>query len=186
VIRGSEAAYIPWLGDGSGACWQNEDGGNLRVQALSALDGSPRAGASGQVFENTTGRVEFRAADGVAQNSKPRPGLRRVVLAQSGANFALLANRGQSFATVQQRLYAFTERPLYRPGQEVYVKAILRQVDDFENKVVKGLASLPTGCWIPRDTEVAKGEAKLLKADNRHLRGHLTSSQRRSPWGSSV
>ena len=163
VLRGSEAAYIPWLVTDL-ALLADQDRGKLRVQALSALDGSPRAGASGQVFENRQGRALSFGGDGVAQTAAT-PGLRRVVLARSGDSFALLAIEGQSFATVQQRLYAFTERPLYRPGQEVYVKAILRRVEDFENKVVKGVSSLPYRVLDPEDTEVAKGEAQLLNAD---------------------
>lgn len=163
VLRGSEAAYIPWLVTDL-ALLAEQDGSNLRIQALSAHDGSPRAGANGQVFENRQGRALSFGSDGIAQ-TQATPGLRRVVLARSGGSFALLAIEGQSFSKVQQRIYAFTERPLYRPGQEVFVKAILRKVEDMENQVVKGVRSLPYRVLDPEDTEVAKGEAKLLSGD---------------------
>ncbi|MBP1627586.1 MAG: hypothetical protein H6Q00_2061 [Holophagaceae bacterium] len=163
VLRGSEAAYIPWLVTDL-ALLAEQDGSNLRIQALSAFDGSPRAGTSGQVFENRQGRALGFGGDGLAQ-TQATPGLRRIVLAQSGGSFALLAIEGQSFSTVQQRIYAFTERPLYRPGQEVLVKAILRKVENQENQVAKGVASLPYRVLDPEDTEVAKGEARLLNAE---------------------
>nr|WP_320131191.1 MG2 domain-containing protein [uncultured Holophaga sp.] len=163
VLRGSEAAYIPWLVTDL-ALLAEQDGSTLRVQGVSALDGSSRSGLQGQVFENRKGRDLGFSAEGLAETAAT-PGLRRFVMARSGDSLALLAIEGQSFARVQQRLYAFTERPLYRPGQEVFVKAILRKVDDMENKVFSGVRSLPYRVLDPEDTEVAKGDAGLLNAE---------------------
>ncbi len=163
VLRGGDAAYVPWLVTDL-TLLSEQDGGRIRVQAVDGRDGAPKAGVSGQIFEgakaqpltfDATGRTEVAVT----------PGVRRVVLARSGASFAILASEGQSSAAVRQRLYAFTERPLYRPGQEVFVKAILRRVDDSENRVVSSSPGLAFTVLDPEDTKVTEGQAKLLNAE---------------------
>jgi len=163
ILRGEDAAYVPWLVTDL-ALLAEQDGGKLRVQAVNAVDGALRSGVNGQVFEGTQPKALSFNAEGTA-DTLATPGLRRVVLAQSGSSLALLAIEGQASAAVRQRLYAFTERPLYRPGQEVFVKAILRRVEDGENKVVKGVSELPYTVLDPEDTKVAEGKAKLLSAE---------------------
>ncbi len=163
VLKGAEAAYIPWLVTDL-ALLGDEDGGNLRVQAVSAVDGAPRQGVTGQFFESGKAKLLDFGSGATAQTAAT-PNLRRIVLAKSGNSFAILAIEGQSGAQVRQRLYAYTERPLYRPGQEVFVKAILRTVEDGENKVVKGVPELPYTVLDPEDTKVAEGKAKLLNAE---------------------
>jgi alpha-2-macroglobulin len=163
ILKGEEAAYVPWLVTDM-ALLAEQDGANLRVQALNAVDGSIRAGVTGRVFEGGKEKaIEFGSNNLVEIPASP--GVRRIVLAKSDNNFALLAIEGQGSAAVKQRLYAFTERPLYRPGQEVNVKAILRSVENGENKVVKGLSELPFTVLDPEDTKVTEGKAKLLNAD---------------------
>jgi len=163
VLKGSESAYVPWLVTDL-ALLAEEDGGRLRVQAVSAVDGALRGGVSGQYYEGGSAKTMNFGASGAAE-TVASPGVRRTVLAKAGDSYALLAIEGQGSAAVRQRLYAFTERPLYRPGQEVFIKAILRSVEDGENKVVKGVAELPYTVLDPEDTKVAEGKAKLLSAD---------------------
>ncbi|HJV48329.1 MAG TPA: MG2 domain-containing protein [Geothrix sp.] len=163
VLRGSDAAYVPWMVTDL-ALLSEQDGARLRVQAVDARDGSPKAGAAGQIVEGT--KVQALSFDGSGRaEAALTPGVRRVVMARSGASLAILASEGQSAASVRQRLYAFTERPLYRPGQEVFAKAILRRVEDGENRVVSGSASLPFTVLDPEDTKVTEGQAKLLSAE---------------------
>jgi len=158
---GSKAAYVPWLVTGL-ALLAEQDGARMRVQAVDARDGAPRPDASIRVFQDGKGEA---ATAGGRMEAPATPGRKRIVLAASGADLALLAIQGQSFPPVRQRLYAFTERPLYQPGQEVYVKAILRRVENLENRVVAGVASLPYRVLDPEDTELARGEARLLNAE---------------------
>jgi len=158
LLSGAKAAYVPWLVTDLALLGQ-QDGSRLRVQAVRALDGAPWPEASMRVF--AAGKAQVLGT-GAELETPAQPGLKRIVVARAGADFALLAIQGQSFAQVKQRLYAFTERPLYQPGQEVFIKAILRRVENLENKVVTGLASLPFRVLDPEDTELAKGEAKLL------------------------
>jgi len=163
VLRGADAAYVPWLVTDL-ALLGEQDGARLRVQAVNARDGAARAEVSGRIFEGTQGRALSFGADGRAETAAG-PGVRRVVLAQSGASLALLAIEGQGAAAVRQRIYAYTERPLYRPGQEVFVKAILRIVTDGANGVAKGVPALPYVVLDPQDTQVAEGKASLLNAE---------------------
>lgn len=163
VLRGGDAAYVPWLVTDL-ALLGEQDGGRLRVQAVNAKDGAPRGEVSGQIFEGTQGRPLAFGGQGQAE-TPASPGVRRVVLAQAGPSLALLAIEGQGGAQVRQRLYAYTERPLYRPGQEVFVKAILRSVEDGENKVTRGIKELPFVVLDPEDTKVAEGKASLLSAE---------------------
>lgn len=162
LLRGSEAAYVPWLVTDL-ALLAEEDGASLRLTAVSAQDGALREGVSGALFEKGKATaLDFRGA--VAERPAG-PGLRRVALAKAGASLALLSIEGQASAAVRQRLYAFTERPLYRPGQEVFAKVILRGVDEGENRVVKGVPELPFTVLDPEDTKVAEGRARLLNAE---------------------
>ena len=162
VLTGSRAAYVPWLVTDL-ALLAEQDGARLRIQAVSALDGAARPDAAIRVFEAGKDRA-LDGTGGVAETAAS-PGLKRVVLASAGGQFALLAIQGQRLAEVRQRLYAFTDRPLYRPGQEVYLKAILRRVVHLENQVATGVDSLPFRVLDPEDTEVATGTARLLNAE---------------------
>jgi len=163
VLKEEESAYIPWLVTDL-ALLADQDGSNLRVQAVNAVDGAPRSGVAAQLYENGKGRALDFGGNALAQIAAT-PGQRRTVLARSGESFAILAIEGQSGAQVRQRLYAFTERPLYRPGQDVFVKAILRSVEQGDNKIVKGVTELPYTVLDPEDTKVTEGKAKLLNAD---------------------
>ncbi|MDP2877860.1 MAG: MG2 domain-containing protein, partial [Holophaga sp.] len=163
VLRGEDAAYVPWLVTDL-ALLGEQDGGKLRVQAVNATNGAIVGAVTGQFYEGTSAKTLTFSGEGKAE-TPASPGLRRVVVAQAGNSLALLAIEGQASASVRQRLYAFTDRPLYRPGQEVFVKAILRSVEDGENKVAKGVAELPYTVLDPEDTKVAEGKAKLLNAD---------------------
>ena len=163
VLRGSDAAYVPWMVTDL-ALLAEQDGFRLHLQAVDGRDGAPKVGASGQVIEGT--RLQPLTFDGAGQAEVTvTPGVRRVVMARSGASLAILASEGQSAAAVRQRLYAFTERPLYRPGQEVFVKVILRRVEDGENRVVSGSQTLAFTVLDPEDTKVTEGQAKLLNAE---------------------
>jgi hypothetical protein len=163
ILKADEAAYVPWLVTDL-ALLAEQDGARMRVQALNALDGSARMGVSGQLFEGGKAKaLDFSA--GNLSETQASPGVRRVVVANAGDNYALLAIEGQGSAAVRQRLYAFTERPLYRPGQEVNIKAILRSVANGENQVVKGITELPYTILDPEDTKVTEGKAKLLNAE---------------------
>lgn len=158
-----KAAFVPWLVTDL-ALLGEHDATTLRLQAVKAADGAPVGAVKGLAFEG--GRTEPVAFDGDGKATvKATPGMPKTVMVQGGGAFALLRSEGLGRAAVRQRLYAFTERPLYRPGQEVFVKAILRSVREGENEVPSGVKALPFQVLDPEDTEVAKGTANLLNAD---------------------
>ena len=163
ILKGDEAAYVPWLVTDL-ALLAEQDGARLRVQALNAADGSVRTGVAGKVYEGGKAKA-LTFGSGNTAELPASPGVRRTLLVRAGDNFALLASEGQGSAAVRQRLYAYTERPLYRPGQEVNLKAVLRTVENGENRVAKGVSELPYVVLDPEDTKVAEGKAKLLNAD---------------------
>lgn len=171
VLKGSEAAFVPWLVTGL-ALMAEQDGGRLRVQAVQAADGAPQGGVQAKLYEGTQARPLTLDGEG-RQECPASPGLRRVLLARKGEDFALLAIEGQASAQPRQRLFAFTERPLYRPGQEVFFKAILRSVSDGVNTVAKGVAELPYRVLDPEDTEVATGKAALQSAETGSYAGRI-------------
>jgi len=163
LLAGEESAYVPWLVTDL-ALMAEQDGAKLRVTAVSARDGSPRSGVAMKVYENGSAKAMETAGDGAAEVAAT-PGLRRVVWASQGDAQALLSIEGIGSASPRQRIYAFTERPLYRPGQEVNVKAIARRVEKGENVVQKGVKELAFRVLDPEDTEVLKGKAALLNAE---------------------
>ena len=163
LLRDDEAAYVPWLVTDL-ALLGEQDGTRLRIQSVGARDGALAPGVTGRIFEGSQGRPLGFDGDGRAEMAAG-PGVRRVVLAQAGPSFALLAIEGQGGALVRQRIYAYTERPLYRPGQEVFVKAVLRAVENGENKVDRSVQELPYTILDPEDTKVAEGRARLLSAE---------------------
>lgn len=163
LIADEETAYVPWLVTDL-ALMAEQDGSKLRVMAVNARDGAPRASVSMKVYENGSMKTVESGTDGAAE-VPATPGLRRTVWATQGDAHALLSIEGVASASPRQRVYAFTERPLYRPGQEVNVKAIVRRVEKGENVVQKGVRELAFRVLDPEDTEVLKGKAPLLNAE---------------------
>lgn len=163
VLLGGETAYVPWLVTDL-ALLGEQDSRTLRVSVLSARDGAPVADATA-VLQGDGKRVPIRLdADGQGIVAAG-PGVKRFVWARKGDSLAVLASEGLAAAATRQRIYAYTERPLYRPGQEVFVKAVVRTVAEGENAVPQGLAKLKYRVLDPEDTEVTKGEADLLSAE---------------------
>lgn len=163
VLANDEVAYVPWLVTDL-ALLAEQDGQRLRLSILSARDGSPVQGAEGRLLGPDG--VRSLTFDGQGQVTLDAgPGLKRLAWARKGEAFAVLASEGVGAAVPRQRIYAYTERPLYRPGQEVFVKAVVRTVTNGENTVPSNVKALPFRVVDPEDTEVAKGEAMLLNAD---------------------
>ncbi|HJW08967.1 MAG TPA: MG2 domain-containing protein, partial [Holophagaceae bacterium] len=162
VLLKDEAAYVPWLVTDL-ALLGEQDGARLRVSALSARDGSPVADAKQTLVSEGKALPLSSDANGDALVNAS-PGVKRFVWASKGDSFAILSIEGLASATPRQRVYAYTERPLYRPGQEVFVKAIVRSVEKGENVLPKNYPAPSFRVLDPEDTEVAKGQADLLNA----------------------
>jgi len=131
------------LGDGAVVFWTWRGSGEKRV----------------------AGRLEaVTGADGlaVAKRTHPEESLSTLVVARSGARQAVaqLHAPGREQASGDWRIYAFTDRPAYRPGETVQWKAMARIGAD-------GRYTTPAGEQLgyriedPRGTRVAEGSLLL-------------------------
>lgn len=105
--------------------------------------GAPVAGAD-VLFQVRIGRKGFRYstgrtnAEGLAEfaNEESRPSaMAGTVVARDGDDYALCLHGVQWYRWrigEKYRVYGFTDRPLYRPGQTVHIKQIVRRDDDGE------------------------------------------------------
>lgn len=63
---------------------------------------------------------------------------KRVIIARSGESFAFVTPWVSSTPTATNTIYTYTDRPVYRPGQDVFFKGIVRQSTDGGYKVPAG------------------------------------------------
>jgi uncharacterized protein YfaS (alpha-2-macroglobulin family) len=102
----------------------------LLVWAIDPASGEPRAGTKVTVQDGGKPVDEGRTdADGLvrfALGLKNTP----VLYAENGASFTLLDPRFYSANLPEPRVYLFTERPVYRPAQEVFFKGFAREIVD--------------------------------------------------------
>lgn len=102
----------------------------LHVWAVDPASGAPREGvkvsvlsqkkelASGTTNKDGTARFDLGLVSGP------------VIYASLGSSFTLLDPRFFSANLPEPRVYLYTERPVYRPGQEVFVKGFARNMKD--------------------------------------------------------
>jgi len=102
---------------------------DLVVWAVDPASGAARAGVKVTVKRDGTSVGEATtAADGLAR-FKPELSERLVIYGQSAASFTLVDPRFFASNLPEPRVYLFTERPVYRPGQEVFWKGFARKIE---------------------------------------------------------
>ncbi|WP_414385332.1 MG2 domain-containing protein [Synechococcus sp. H60.3] len=130
------AAPLPWSGE-----WllvsdlgliQKQDASQLVVQAVHLRELRPLPGIQIQVFgEWRDPLIATTDEEGLARFSLPtgeRSSL--VVYGHSADNTLQALSRSYAYGWNQpHRIYAYTDRPLYRPGQTVYFRALVREHD---------------------------------------------------------
>ncbi len=119
VAKGARNGGIVWLTNaGSGRPWADAD-----VLAQEALGGDD--------YRNSEGRTNSDGLFSLPVDDRPERGGRSYVLfARSGRHFALCNSSSYWFWWGYQgdyRAYAFTDRPIYRPGQEIHFKNVVRR-----------------------------------------------------------
>ncbi|OYT69679.1 MAG: alpha-2-macroglobulin [Chloracidobacterium sp. CP2_5A] len=145
----------------------------LVVFACSALDGAPIPNMRVMAWLNSYDAQRQTPAwrslaattdrDGVATfDALPEGGCAAVVLASAGARQALCVNSGGLTVTPGSswKLYAFTDRAAYRPGDTVQWKLIARQMDGKRYQTPAG-AALDYELFDPRGEKVAEGRVTL-------------------------
>src|SRR5436190_14618182 len=140
----------------------------LQIYVSDVLRGEPIAGARvrvGQRWGNYESRVDEATtnADGIAVVKKVNDNPEVVMAASAGKGkqaWHATYSYGYRSSTDGWKLYAFTDRPAYRPGETVQWKVIARTREN-------DLFSTPAGQKIsweirsPRDEKIATGDATL-------------------------
>lgn len=124
-VRGNSRANLLWISD-IGLVVKYAPAGNTVVRVVRLKDGRGVSGATVALYQNgktPTGQATTDA-DGVAL-LPPCPAGTVMVWAFKGAHrAATYISRGEVSRYVH---YLFTDRPVYRPGQRVYFKGVLRE-----------------------------------------------------------
>ena len=108
-------------------------GGRLFAYVAALASGEPRAGVRVDVY---AGKQHVEAAatgpDGLCEMTLPKKETGLIVMARRGPSLAVVDDYlyPPAESTGPYRLYAYTDRPVYRPGQEVHFKGVLRERTD--------------------------------------------------------
>ena len=105
-------------------------GPNVLAYTVDLKTGAPMAGASVQVFAEKevagSGTTDARGLVELVTGSTESGG-NRTILARSGESFAFVTTWLESRKSASSLIYSYTDRPVYRPGQRVYFRGIVRQ-----------------------------------------------------------
>ncbi len=117
---------------------ERTEGGQAYLYVADRKTGAPVDGADVMLWADGKSQSSGRStSDGLAtlamieHSSAPGAEIENVwILARHGADTALVTPFGYSFAwnnTPTERAYVYTDRPVYRPGHTVHIKAVLRK-----------------------------------------------------------
>lgn len=103
-------------------------GSDVLAYTVDLKTGSPVRGAEVSVYEGsellasgTTG------SDGIAEIGKASGRGNQTIIARAGESVAFVSRWAYESERPGKLIYAYTDRPVYRPGQQVYFKGIVRQ-----------------------------------------------------------
>ncbi len=167
AVRAAGAALITRIG----LIWKRS-GERLTVFAADLESGAPQPGTAIRVY-----RQGASVARGVTDskglfetNLPPRSaGSETSVFGRHGDHVALLSGYywQDSGDAEPYRMYAYTDRPIYRPGQTVHFKAIFRQRQGMEYRVPSGTpVSVRVSDW--RDTTVYSKQLRTNRFGSIH------------------
>lgn len=132
--------------------------------------GQPAAGVTVTLYTDNGSPVIMQTdADGLARFSIPRQSdlyVPLIALVNEGGRFGLgfsewtdgiapwSFNIPYSYYPTRYALYLYTERPVYRPGQPVFFRGIVRQRDDIAYTVAPNITSVPVTIFDSSGTQV--------------------------------
>ncbi|MBI3948302.1 MAG: hypothetical protein HY321_20470 [Armatimonadetes bacterium] len=162
VCRGDGIERLDWLMITDLGLVTKHIGGRCLAYAVDLASGAPAAGAEVRLFDGSVERFSGRC---------DAWGLLPVPLGAGRDLLLLMARRGESMAFVrihpggadeegQQRVFLYTDRPVYRPGQRVYFKGIARILDGADFRLPPR-GPVPVEVHDSRRTLVYAGEAAL-------------------------
>jgi uncharacterized protein YfaS (alpha-2-macroglobulin family) len=105
-------------------------GPNVLAYTVDLKTGSPVAGVGVKVFAQKesagTGTTNTEGIANIVTSTTETEG-DRTILARNGESFAFVTTWLEGRESASSLIYAYTDRPVYRPGQRVYMKGIVRQ-----------------------------------------------------------
>ena len=161
AVRGDDIQRLGWIMVTSLGLVTKTAGSELLAFVTDLKSGAPAASAKVSVYSNSGEAISGTTAQNgvVSFNLPTKQGeeSERTIVATSGDSFAFVSaymsvTRGPGNNVV----YAYTDRPVYRPGQTVYFKGIVRK---FVNERYQAVAGKPVTVEVrdPRDTLVYRG-----------------------------
>ncbi|MHB9037230.1 MAG: alpha-2-macroglobulin family protein [Armatimonadota bacterium] len=137
-------------------------GGDLLAYTVDLKSGKPVTNAGVQVYtgavknaSGTTGTDGLVNLSPAAQKGESQ----KTIIARSGESFAFVTSWFSGIEGSNRIIYAYTERPVYRPGQRVYFRGIVRESEDNKYRVT---ANQPVTVEVrdDRDTLIYRGDLK--------------------------
>lgn len=132
-------------------------GNGMLAYAVDLKTGEPAPGAEVQVRsgpgEVVSGKTDASGLLEMKLPTRERGGSENTIVARSGESFAFVSTWTGGMRESADVVYAYTDRPVYRPGQKVFFKGIVRR---FESESYKARAGRPVSVEVrdPRDTLV--------------------------------
>ena len=159
-VRAAGLQRIGWVMVTSQGLIAKTAGSQTLTYAVDLKTGTPIRAADVSLFLDSRKVDEARTDEnGLANLSAPagttgRPD--QMIVARSGDSFAFITTEFSSTPSTNRLIYTYTERPVYRPGQAVYYRGIVR---NSVNDVYKTPANQPIVVEVrdPDDTLIYRG-----------------------------
>ncbi|HSI73461.1 MAG TPA: MG2 domain-containing protein, partial [Fimbriimonas sp.] len=127
--------------------------------------GEPVAGAEVLTVENgKLAKAGVTGSDGTVTVDVPKQ-QHPVVLARRGSSFAMVGFYGGGDQGNKFRVYTYTERPVYRPGDEIQFKGIVRRLEG-DNLALPGASTV--------NVELRNNDGDVVETKQVPLSGHGT------------
>ena len=154
-IRGDEVQELDWIMVTSLGMITKTVGPQCLGFVVDLKTGAPVEGANVSIYEGTDAVASGKTgADGLVNLfAPPRRGgeSHKTIVARSGESFAFMSAYLSSYERAKQVIYAYTDRPVYRPGQKVYFRGIIRSHEGDRYAVPAG-RKVTVEVRDPRDT----------------------------------
>ena len=156
LARSGNVSQIDWMQVTSLGLVTKSAGGQLLTYTVDLKSGSPIPSAQVDVYTGAEKSAFGKTGtDGLLELNLPveNSDSQRVIIAHSGESSAFVTPWFPGINTSDKIAYIYTERPVYRPGQRVYFRGIIRQLNNEKYTVPSGQ---------PLNVEVRDGRDTLI------------------------
>jgi len=155
AVRGDTTQQIGWIMVTSLGLVTKTAPGETLAYAVDLKSGAPVPGADIKAYIGSNLIASGNAgADGLMTIALPGDGKHsseQTIVARNGESFAFVSAYMSSTESGGDTIYAYTDRPVYRPGQKVYYKGIARRFVGENYEVMAG-KQVTVEVRDPRDT----------------------------------